>query len=500
MSLARKLTLNIMILIGCVLLMGAAALVGLVGLSEHFSTSSDQHQLLRSVYETGHHAASARLVMTLDTASSPDVARQLDAAIEEAQTMLAVVRGRANHFTPSDRTAIEEMLASLNNTRSSLDTLNTNSVPTAAVNSLLARTATLAGALQQQITATKNAGQRRLVSSVVTISVLLSLTLFVAIAAGVRQHRSVMRPIRALEEATAQISQGEFTHRVTPSGEVEFRRLADRFNTMAQELDRSYQMMRDQVESKSKQLVRSEQLAAVGRLAAGFAHEINNPLGIIAGYAESTQRRIAKADADETEATSLAEHTAQALQIITDEAFRCRQITDNLLCAARPETPTQSVNVAELIQRLLDVLGGLPQFLSRELVFAALGAEDCIAVLNPGELTQILCNLVTNALEAIPHTNGRVAVELEALRDRIIIRVRDNGRGMTEETLDRVFEPFFTDKLDRGESGTGLGLAVCHSLVERMNGRLDASSDGLGAGSVFTLELPLTPIENAQHA
>src|SRR5205807_3817675 len=133
--------------------------------------------------------------------------------------------------------------------------------------------------------------------------------------------------LNALHTAVRNVTAHQFTDRVVLTGGTqEFSALADDFNRMATELDGFYHALEEKVVAKSKELVRSERLASVGFLAAGVAHEINNPLNIISGYAELSMKRLA-ARSD----TAAVKDTSQALQIIRDEAFRCNDITRKLL-------------------------------------------------------------------------------------------------------------------------------------------------------------------------
>jgi len=303
---------------------------------------------------------------------------------------------------------------------------------------------------------------------------------------------------------------------------------------MAAELDDLYHKLEAKVAAKSKELVRSERLASVGYLAAGVAHEINNPLGIIVGYAEcmmmelkERQAAAAKAGYGEAAADPVAEDIARTLQIICDEAFRCKTITHKLLSLAKPgEDSRRHVDLGDVAAGVVSVLGGVRPFRDRRLSVRAESAsrDDLVVNAVEAEMKQVVMNLAINALEAIapePSPDGldwtsgsNAAVQGEvrihvARRDGSVeLTVSDTGRGMTAQTLERVFEPFFTEKRGSGTDigallppaaaaeglerrhGTGLGLSIAHAIVEAHGGRITAHSDGLGKGSIFTVRLP----------
>jgi two-component system, NtrC family, sensor kinase len=328
----------------------------------------------------------------------------------------------------------------------------------------------------------------------------LSATILVAGVVGVRQYRSIMGPVRALDRAVTRIAGIELDHRVPEQGDREFRRLIGEFNRMSATIQRLHESMSRQVEIKSRQLVRSERLASVGTLAAGLAHEINNPLGIIAGYAQTTLRRLDRAADDESRREALA-RAGQTLRVICEEAFRCRDIAGRLLEMARPgEEEPKPVVLAAVAREAIELVQHLPVASGRGLECRIEERDARVACLGQSaELLQVLINLLTNALEATEPGSGRVVISMADAEDRAIVEVLDNGCGMDEETVARAFDPFFTDKPRRGLSGvggtaggggSGLGLSISHAIVERHGGRLFAQSDGPGRGSTFTVELP----------
>jgi len=245
---------------------------------------------------------------------------------------------------------------------------------------------------------------------------------------------------------------------------------------------------------KSEQRNSSERAATVGFMAAGVAHEINNPLSIISGYAELILRQLVRSDHDPA---SLAE-AAQGLRIIRDEAFRCKEITQKLLslatAAARRHEP---VSLGRVAQDVAEMVRGLKRFSDRRVVLAIDEPPGRLSVLgNRNEIKQVLLNLTVNALEATQPHRGEVRVQVRRPGEAWVeLIVSDNGRGMTHRVLERVFEPFFSAKRSPrgGEHGTGLGLSITRTIVDSHGGEIHAESEGPGRGSRFIVRLPATP-------
>jgi signal transduction histidine kinase len=316
---------------------------------------------------------------------------------------------------------------------------------------------------------------------VVSLSVLLA-----AVALAIYQYRSAITPLRRLADAARKIAAGRFGDRLEPRGSAEFAALAVDFNRMAAELETVYRDLEQKVATKSKELVRSERLASVGYLAAGVAHEINNPLGIITGYGERAIQQLERGSSDAATAIAL-----KNLRIMCEEAYRCKAITDKLLSLARPgDESRKPLSLSKLATEVMALVEGLPAHRNRTLSLRASDAE-AIVLGKEGELKQVILNLAVNALEAVKPGTGEVSISIEQTDSLARLTITDNGRGMSPETLERIFEPFFTDKRGAQLAGTGLGLSISHAIIENHGGHLRASSEGPGQGSRFTLELPL---------
>jgi signal transduction histidine kinase len=317
-------------------------------------------------------------------------------------------------------------------------------------------------------------------------SVIVLITLIVAIA----HYRSVTGAVDRLSRAVRRFASGNFDERMAESGHAEFAAVGRDFNHMASELQALYTDLERKVAEKSRELVRSERLASVGYLGAGVAHEINNPLAIIAAYAQRAQQRLRRGEID----ASARDQIEQTLAIICDESFRAKEITDRLLTLVRPgDDSRRAVSVAALAQEVVSTVAGLPLFEKARITLECSESSRLLAArVNDAEIKQVLLNLLVIAMESAPAERGNVEVHVtieHSPADSVGVTVSDNGCGMDEQTLARVFEPFFSRHKDR--RGTGLGLSIAHAIIESHGGKLSAASDGPGNGSRFTMSLPL---------
>jgi two-component system NtrC family sensor kinase len=231
-------------------------------------------------------------------------------------------------------------------------------------------------------------------------------------------------------------------------------------------------------------VARADKLAAVGRLAAGVVHEINNPLATIAACAESLEKRIEEgAFSDSPDAEDLREY----LGLIRDEAFRCKSITNGLLDFSRLRAGQRvPVDMTEIIKATARLVTHQQRGDDIQIVIEA--AADLPSVSGDvGQLQQAVIALATNAIDAMPN-GGTLTLRAIRSKSRILVQVLDTGIGIAPENMTRIFDPFFTTK-DVGH-GTGLGLAVCYGILSDHGGRLDVRST-LGKGTTFTITLPI---------
>jgi signal transduction histidine kinase len=364
--------------------------------------------------------------------------------------------------------------------------------------SLVAVAKLMPGAARRHVTAAVDGTFQRIVWTCIWLVVALA----VSIAIHFKQYRTLVRPLLWLRDDMRRSASSDYREPVRPRGDAEFMDVALFFNGLARELAEMYRGLEEKVVARSRELVRSERLASVGFLAAGVAHEINNPLSVISGYAElaaKSLRRVLTGPGgaeDGTDAAAEAEAEAlsgalEAQEIIRDEAFRCKEITSRLLSLARGGGDGRQALCLDEVARQVTVLTkGLKNYRDRRVVLDFKPSDLLEVVANLTEMKQVLLNLTVNALEAVPADQGEVRIGGRRAGAWVELYVEDNGKGMAPETLEHVFEPFFTQKRGAGDPGTGLGLSITHAIVENHGGRIRAESGGPGRGSRFTVRLP----------
>ncbi len=233
-----------------------------------------------------------------------------------------------------------------------------------------------------------------------------------------------------------------------------------------------------------RQMLLTERLTTAGRLAAGVAHELNNPLATIAGCAESLHGRLEEGDpAGLTEPADFRHY----LRLIEEEAYRCKEITGSLLQFVRdPGSQRSATDLNGVVLKAAELLSHQSRF-ARSRVVTELDADLPTVAVNEGQLRQVCLGLASNALEAM-EGRGILIIRSRRTRGEVEIELEDEGPGIPTENLARIFDPFFTTK-PPGQ-GTGLGLAIAQGIVNDHGGRIEVSSV-VGKGSVFRVVLPL---------
>jgi two-component system, NtrC family, sensor kinase len=292
------------------------------------------------------------------------------------------------------------------------------------------------------------------------VSVLLAALIAVPIS------RLITHPVSALMEANRRLRRGDMSARVETRGSGEIAMLGQTFNRMAATLQQTQQ-----------ELLHSERLASMGQLAAGVAHEINNPLGTILLFADAMCR-----ETDEEEP-----HHGD-LKMIIDETVRCKNIVAGLLNFSRQqELLAQETDVHALVERAIESVSHQPAFAPVEIV-RCYGAGVPVIQADPAQLQQVFINLLNNAAEAMPG-GGVLTVSTQRLADgRVQIEVADTGMGISEENQRRLFVPFFTTKSEG--KGTGLGLSIVYGIIKMHRGQITVASRE-GEGTTFTITLPV---------
>ena len=305
-------------------------------------------------------------------------------------------------------------------------------------------------------------------------------------ALGVLTYRWVFRPLRLLGHGSRRVAKGDFGFRIRLDTRDEMAELAAALNDMTQRFEEIRDDLDRQVQLRTREVIRNEQLASVGFLAAGVAHEINNPLASIAMCAESLESRIAALPADHADAKV----TRRYLELIQNEAFRCKGITEKLLDFSRlGEVRRQATAIGGLVADVADMLRHVGRFSGKSIEIAE--GPDVLVMVNPQEVKQVVLNLLVNALDCV-EDGGQVQVAVKRSGAEALLTFTDNGCGMTTEVLEHLFEPFFTRR--KTGQGTGLGLSIVHRIVADHGGRIEAHSDGPGTGATFRVTLPVAEI------
>lgn len=276
----------------------------------------------------------------------------------------------------------------------------------------------------------------------------------------VRLRDAALVPLFKLTESVRRFGQGDLTARVGDLGESEVGELAQVFDRMADELN-----------EREGKLIRQERMAAIGQLAAGVAHELNNPIGIIRGYLKTMHPE----ENDET--------LREELKILDEEAAQCQRIAEDLLSYSRAsELELEEVDVAPFLKSAVE---RFVEQLSDSKPVVTVEVEPQRIRMDSGRVRQVIFNLLKNSLEA---TRGRARVSLvgRGMGDLYRIEIEDNGPGIPTEDRSRIFEPFFSQR----KGGTGLGLAVVSGIVRGHGGTVEAL-EGREGGALFRLDLPI---------
>ncbi len=303
------------------------------------------------------------------------------------------------------------------------------------------------------------------------VMIVAGLALLAVLGVGWMIARTITRPIKELAARTGEIAGGELDRPIDVRGGGEISALADAFNKMLSGL-KTYR----------ERLVTSERLAALGRISAGIAHEIRNPLNSISMNVQLMEKE-GKLD-------------RESLRIISNEVQRLKLVMDELLDFARtPASSPTECNINDLVDEVLGLMG-------RQLEHCGVSVEkDCRASGNvrvdTHRMKQVIMNLLLNAMQAMP-SGGTVRLQTEtgaAPAGRRVLRcsITDTGHGIPEEDRGKIFQPFFSTR----EGGSGLGLAICKRIVEEAGGILDFASGE--KGTTFWFEIPTSDDEFLLH-
>lgn len=313
----------------------------------------------------------------------------------------------------------------------------------------------------------------------------------ISLLIGVFVHRAITNPIRQLVKVTRRIAAGDLDQRVGLKSHDEFGELAESFNVMThtlveakeaqlnwgKTLEQKVEERTQELRMTQEQLMQSEKLASLGKLAAGVAHELNNPLTGVLTYASLLYEDAREDDPDRED-----------LKVIIDETKRCRGIIRDLLEFARQGQPMKRrCNIETVVDNTLAVLKYQATFQDIEIVRKYTPDLPPVEV-DTDQMQQVFMNIIMNAGDAMP-AGGTLTIEtaLSSAADNLKISFTDTGTGIEEVHIPRLFDPFFTTKTVG--KGTGLGLAVSYGIIRRHHGTINVRSK-LGQGTTFIITLP----------
>ncbi len=287
--------------------------------------------------------------------------------------------------------------------------------------------------------------------------------------------KSMLQPIRQLILASHQWADGNLDYRVEATQNDEITELTDTFNMMASSLKERDERLK---EYAHQQIMKSERLATLGQLAAGVAHEINNPLGAILMYSHLSLEETPEED-----------FRHQNLEKVVGEATRCKNIVRGLLDFARQSEPNvEEADANDILKRTLSLLRNQTLFQNIKIT-TEFSPNLPKAMMDTGQIQQVFTNIILNAAEAIDGEGQLLIATRTANGDGFIeIEFTDTGCGIPRENFEKIFDPFFTTK-EVGR-GTGLGLAVSFGIIARHQGTIEVESNS-GKGATFIVRLPL---------
>ncbi len=370
---------------------------------------------------------------------------------------------------------------------------------------------------------TERIGNIRLILSLKTVNesiadarrtaILMALTvLFLAILILTLFVKAITKPVKKLVEVTDQVSKGDLDIEVEIKQHDEIGQLANTFNKMISSLRESRLEIEEYnrnleekivertvaLEEAQAQLIQSEKISAIGQLAAGVAHELNNPLGGILGYAQFALEKMKKRAANGDDSDELKGYI-QYLTHIETQSRRCKAIVQNLLRFSRSSRTTEFVET-DINQIIEDTRTFVEHQLHMKQITLVVELEPTIPKIlaNPGQLQQVFTNLIINAMHASP-TDTQITIKTHfspavgEFDGAVEIQVIDEGEGIPQEIQKKIFEPFFTTK-EVGK-GTGLGLSLSYGIIREHGGEIRVDS-APGEGAKFTITLPVQKLSD----
>ncbi|MCX7943606.1 MAG: ATP-binding protein [Deltaproteobacteria bacterium] len=300
-------------------------------------------------------------------------------------------------------------------------------------------------------------------------------TLIVFLSAGYVIAGKISKPMVLLKEKAQLIKKGVFEKIEAPHRTDEIGDAISAFNKMVDDLREKEENLK---ESQMK-LVQAEKMSAFGQLSAGIAHEVKNPLTSVLGYIQLA-RRFEKD-----------EKIIDYLKIAENETLRCKQILEDLLKFARMDRHQKTeLDLSEVVNNTIRLVNH-QMAMKKIKLLNNVGSEKITIMGNANQLQQVFLNILLNAMQSIErkgNNDGVIVVSLGREKDFSFVSIRDNGEGIPDENLQKIYEPFFTTKADMG--GTGLGLSISFGIIKEHNGDIKVNSR-VGEGTEFKVYLPI---------
>jgi signal transduction histidine kinase len=307
----------------------------------------------------------------------------------------------------------------------------------------------------------------------------LVLIVVVGTIINIKLATSIATPIRTLEKISRKIAEGDFSEHIEVKGRDELASLETAFNQMEDRLKNALWSLEHTIEKlreKQAQLVEAEKLALVGKLAAGIAHEINNPLTSVLTFSNLMLEQCPASDPRHDK-----------LKLMARETNRARTIVRQLLNFGRETViKPEKININQPVSEIADSLAAQDAFKDIDLELRL--ADDLPEVnADPAQIGQVVMNMLLNAIHSITPP-GRIEVLTRRTENSVEIVFQDTGAGIPDENIHKIFDPFFTTK--DATKGTGLGLAVSYGIIKKHGGEIEVAST-VGKGSTFIVRLPI---------
>ncbi len=284
--------------------------------------------------------------------------------------------------------------------------------------------------------------------------------------------RAISRPLQRITLAAIRVINGEY------GTEVNMRKTNDEIGILVDFFNRMSRKMADDIEKLQKlnqQLIQAEKLAAMGTLASGLAHEINNPLASIYSLIQMIQKN-----------ENLDEDTKEKLKLISEQILRIKRVTSDMMDFARARPSSrQPVDLNSVVQSTLNLVSFDKNFKKLD-ILTDFDSDLPKVLADSNQMQQVFLNILLNARDAMPN-GGKVFVRTRRRDKSVEVEIADTGIGISKENLGKIFDPFFTTK--SAEKGTGLGLAVCYGIITAHEGKIEVESNN--SGTKFVIRLPI---------